>query len=336
MLMKNSTKTLFMFMMLFSTMMVLSSTNWISMWMGLEINMMSFIPMMYFKKNNSSSESMMSYFMVQSISSIMFLMMIIMNNMIMISSYMMHESVNTIIMCSMMFKMGAAPFHMWMPQVMKKMKWETCTLLMTWQKLAPMSVLSSITNNNNLIMLIALMSTIIGSIGGLNQTSMKMIMAYSSINHLGWMVACLSFDNEMWINYLAIYSIMVIMMTFFFNKMSINFINQMNINSMTMMEKMLYFSMMLSMGGLPPFIGFLPKWMVIQSMLTKSMYMLLLIMMLMTLITLFYYIRMMSTLMLINSTTSKLMLKTNMNNNLQLIMFMINMMLPLIMIINMF
>nr|AIW65036.1 NADH dehydrogenase subunit 2 [Notonectidae sp. MT-2014] len=332
----NMSKMLFYSMLFMSTMLVMSSSNWLSMWMGLEINMMSFITLMYYKKNYSSSESMMSYFMVQSISSMMFLIIITMNYTMMISPEMLSNTVNTLLLCTMMFKMGAAPFHFWMPQIMQKMKWSMCMLLMTWQKLAPMSILSSMINNNTTIMIMAMMSTIVGSIGGLNQTSLRKIMAYSSINHMGWMLSCLMLDNEMWMSYIAIYSMLTIMTINFFMKMSMYHINQMSINSMTMMEKTIYFSLMLSMGGLPPFIGFLPKWMVIQSLMMKNMYLILLVMMLMTLLTLFYYIRTMSTIMLMNSTMNKWMLTTKINKNSQLMMIMINLMLPWMMVINFF
>nr|YP_009727905.1 NADH dehydrogenase subunit 2 [Notonecta montandoni]QHZ87280.1 NADH dehydrogenase subunit 2 [Notonecta montandoni] len=334
---KNSSKLLFFTTMIIGTMMVMSSNNWLSMWMGLEINMISFIPLMSKSKNNLSSESMMLYFLVQSMGSVLFLMMIISNSTIMISPTMINDIINIVMTSSLLLKVGAAPFHFWLPEIMEKMNWVSCMIIMTWQKLAPLIILSMMLDTNNFIMIIAITSTTVGAVGGLNQTSMRKIMAYSSISHLGWMLSCMKFENEMWMNYLMIYAIIVVMTTMVFNYYSMFYLNQMTLNSNSMMEKIMYSSLMLSMGGLPPFLGFLPKWMVIQAMMSKSLYLVLTIMVLTTLVTLFYYLRMISTIIMINSTMSKWSLKIkNQNKLVQIMLMFINTMLPMVMTLNLF
>nr|WPW47386.1 NADH dehydrogenase subunit 2 [Asclepios apicalis] len=332
---KISTKMIMIITTMMSTIIVLSSENWFSMWMGLEINMMSFIPMMEKEKNMLSSESKMIYFIIQSMASMIFMFMIIMNPMIMIKENLINNMSMTMITLSMGMKLGMAPMHLWFINIMKKLKWNNCMILMTWQKIAPLYVMSNTLSNNNIMTVMSIMSAMIGAIGGINQTSIKSIMAYSSINHLGWITICLSHDNETWMKYLIIYSMMIFIMTKFMEKKSINFINQMNINLKTKTEKMNLMIMMLSLGGLPPFIGFLPKWLVIQSLMNNDCKISILILMMSSMITLFYYMRMITPMLMMNNYINKWNIKSKNMKKTTLINFLINMMLPITMIINM-
>nr|QEH58954.1 NADH dehydrogenase subunit 2 [Metrocoris sp. XD-2019] len=334
-MMKMTTKMMMLTTLILSTILVLSSENWMSTWMGLEINMMSFVPLMEKEKSLNSSESKMMYFLIQSMSSILFVFMVIMEPMIMIKEELMKNMFMIVISISMMTKMGMAPMHMWFVNIIKKMSWKTCMILMTWQKIAPMFILSNTIMNLKLISWWSIMSVIMGAIGGINQTSIKKMMAFSSINHLGWMTMCMKFDNEMWMKYIIIYSAMLILILKTLSDKSIMYMNQINMNMKTQMEKMNLLIMMLSLGGLPPFIGFLPKWMVIQSMInTKSMFIVIILMM-SSMITLFYYLRMMTPIIMIQSTTNKWNNKSFKMKKSFMMSIIINMMLPLTMIINM-
>nr|YP_009643480.1 NADH dehydrogenase subunit 2 [Dysdercus decussatus]APO08923.1 NADH dehydrogenase subunit 2 [Dysdercus decussatus] len=313
-----------------STIITLTSNNWLGMWMGMEMNLMSFIPMLSEKMNKKASQSMMIYFLTQSIGSIILLFTILSNKFIMYNIN--DQLMKTILIMSLMIKLGGAPFHMWLPEMMSNMSWKNAVILMTWQKIAPMTILSN--NNEKSMFMFIIMSTMIGAIGGLNQTSIRKMMAYSSINHLSWMMMMMMMENN-WYLYLMIYSLIIMMLFLMLNKKNILFMNQLNMNKMTIMEKMTLTTLMMSMGGLPPFIGFLPKWMTIQSMLNSSMWMMLMLMVMMSLITLFYYLRMMYPLILIYNTKTKwinLMTKSKMT----IMIMLLNILLPIMLMMPMF
>nr|QKY63779.1 NADH dehydrogenase subunit 2 [Dipetalogaster maximus] len=331
--MLNSSMILFLTTMVLGTGVVISSDTWLGMWMGLEMNLISFIPLLYKSKNMASSESCMIYFLIQSLGSMLMLISVLLNSSIMISPIMGEEFINMALMLSMMIKLGVPPFHFWFPEILEKMSWVNCTILMTWQKIAPLCVLSYIINSPILPIIITLTVTV-GAIGGLNQTSLRKILGYSSINHMGWMIACMKFNNEFWMKYLIIYSIIVIMMTTLFNSYSSFFINQMVNSSPTFMEKSLIIILFLSLGGLPPFIGFMPKWLVIQSMISSNSAMVMFIMVMSALITLFYYLRLISSTLLIYSTTIKWNQNKQMNPTLVILMITTNLSLPVIAMLN--
>nr|ASY97597.1 NADH dehydrogenase subunit 2 [Pyrrhocoris tibialis] len=319
----NTKMMMFTLMLFMSTLITMSSNNWIGMWMGMEINLMSFIPLMNNNQDKKTSQSMMIYFLTQSISSICMLFAILMNKFMMYNS---QEVISQMILTiSLMIKLGGAPFHMWLPEIMANLNWKNNMLLMTWQKMAPMTILSN-NINYQMIYLFIIMSASVGAIGALNQTSLRKIMAYSSINHLSWMMMLMMMENT-WILYLLLYSIIIIMMFSMLMKKNIMFINQMISNKMTTLEKITIASLMMSMGGLPPFTGFLPKWLVIQSMMDSNMWTMLTFMVFMSLITLFYYLRMVYPLIMNYSTKMKWM-NSLINNKMTILILSSNMMMP--------
>nr|YP_010222550.1 NADH dehydrogenase subunit 2 [Glaucias dorsalis]UCC46000.1 NADH dehydrogenase subunit 2 [Glaucias dorsalis] len=326
--MKKST-WLFMLTLTMGTMITISSNNWISMWMGLELNMLSFIPIILSKINKSTSEAAMIYFLTQSVSSMLLLTTVFM--MLLMMDYKMNKTLNLMITVSILIKMGAAPFHKWMPDMMAKMSWNKCALLMTWQKVAPLMMISNLNNNNLLINLSIIWSVGIGSLGGINQSSLRKLMGYSSINHLGWLLA-INKSMNLWIMYLMIYSMMIIMMCQMFKNMKLYFINQMSSLNMTIMEKTSMFIMMMSMGGLPPFIGFLPKWITIQSMMNNKEFMMMFMMIMFSLITLMYYIRITTSMFLTHSVSIKWMMFNK--TKVSMYILFINSLLPIIIIMD--
>lgn len=334
---KNSSKLLFFITIIIGTIIVIRSNNWLRIWIGLEINIISFIPLISKRKNNLSSERIILYFLVQRMGSVLFLIIIITNSTIIISPVIINDVINIIITSRLLLKVGAAPFHFWLPEIIEKINWVRCIIIITWQKLAPLTILSIILDTNNFIIIIAIARTTVGAVGGLNQTSIRKIIAYSSIRHLGWILSCIKFENEIWINYLIIYAVIVIITTIVFNYYSIFYLNQITLNSNSIIEKIIYSRLILRIGGLPPFLGFLPKWIVIQAIIRKRLYLVLTIIVLTTLITLFYYLRIIRTIIIINSTIRKWRLKIkNQNKLVQIILISINTILPIVIALNLF
>nr|YP_010373798.1 NADH dehydrogenase subunit 2 [Harmostica fulvicornis]UPI55325.1 NADH dehydrogenase subunit 2 [Harmostica fulvicornis] len=321
---------MFFILLIISILITINSQNWLGMWMGMEINLMMFIPILFKLNNKKSAQSMMLYFLNQSIGSITLLTFLLLNSFFEMSPSLTWGLINNnMMMISLILKMGAAPFHFWLPQMMNFMEWMEMFLLMTLQKIAPLFVISNL-KINWIIYMSIIMSAIVGAIGGMNTTSLRKIMAYSSINHLSWMLL-LTFNHLQWWKYLIIYSMINLSMCMLFYSHKVYTINQMMNNMPSMTSKYLYASMFLSMGGLPPFLGFMPKWIVIQSTIDNNNIIIISTMIMMSIITLFYYMRLISYMMMNFSTNSKWF---KVYNNKYIYMTYINMTLPIYMIMN--
>nr|AFI54747.1 NADH dehydrogenase subunit 2 [Sastragala edessoides] len=319
----NKSKVMFFMVMVASTIFTMSSNNWISMWMGLEMNMMAFMPLILNKKYSKSSMAAMTYFLVQSVGSLILMFSMLMKMQI--------SMFNELMTMSLLIKLGSAPFHMWVPEIMSKLSWESCLILSTWQKIAPLSMLMNMQNSMLLLTIAIIMSAVMGALGGINQTSLRKIMGFSSINHMAWML--MNTTTNSWMMYMTIYSFMMTTICYLFKFYNIYFINQMNNMNMSTTEKLCISTTMLSMGGLPPFLGFLPKWMVIQNMINENNFLVMTILIMMSLITLMYYMRVMVKMMMMSSSVQKwVTLKSKTKLNLAIIMM--NSSLPLLVIIN--
>nr|AVN68004.1 NADH dehydrogenase subunit 2 [Melanozosteria nitida] len=276
------------------TLISISSNSWLGAWMGLEINLLSFIPLMSNNKNIYTTEASMKYFIVQALASSVLLFFIISKSM-MEELYIISSSptTNMIMNTPLLLKGAAAPFHWWFPSIMEGLSWNNCFILMTIQKIAPLMLISYSLMMSVFTWSIILMSVVIGSMGGLNQISIRKILTYSSINHMGWMLAALSIGNNMWILYFMIYSMLVLTIIMIIKPFQISFINQTFLMSNEMsISKFLMFTTLLSLGGLPPFLGFLPKLIIIQNLVNNNMLLMISPMVIMSLMTLYYYLRM--------------------------------------------
>nr|ACO05623.1 NADH dehydrogenase subunit 2 [Salamandra lanzai] len=278
------------------TITTLSSTHWFLAWMGLEINTLAIIPLMTKMHHPRATESATKYFLMQATASAMILFSTAINAWILgewtITN--LNPMSSTILTIALAMKLGVAPFHLWLPDVLQGLNLMTGLILSTWQKLAPMALLIMINHqlNSSLLVMMAILSTIVGGWGGLNQVQMRKIMAYSSIAHLGWMILILTFSPTLTILNLIIY----ILLTTSMFMMMINFYST-NINKLAtswLKTPTLSASMMITLmalGGLPPTSGFLPKWLILQEMTKQHMGLISTIMAMSALLSLFFYLR---------------------------------------------
>nr|YP_010953260.1 NADH dehydrogenase subunit 2 [Archichauliodes diversus]WMQ76520.1 NADH dehydrogenase subunit 2 [Archichauliodes diversus] len=311
----NISKMIFLICLVSGTLISISSNSWFGVWMGLEINLLSFIPLMINLNNALSNESALKYFLTQALASsiLLFSVLIISINTSFYSSFNFYSVSQLMLNSSLLLKMGSAPFHFWFPSVMESMSWFNCLLLMTWQKLAPLMLLTYCFQYNY-ILIISIMSMIVGAIGGLNQLNLRTLMAYSSINHLSWMLMSMTISENLWINYYIFYVILSSIMALFFLSFKIFHINQMyTIFNFNPVLKFMMLTNLLSLGGLPPFLGFMPKLMVITMLTEKHMYFMTILMVMTTLITLFFYLRITFAAFMISYPSLK-WTKTNLNN----------------------
>nr|ASY98197.1 NADH dehydrogenase subunit 2 [Toxodera hauseri] len=300
----NSTKILFLMTLISGTLISLSANSWMGAWMGLEINLLSFIPLLSSNKNMFSTESSLKYFLIQAVASSTILFMILMKiNMQELFHFTSNNFWNNIIMLPLLMKMAVAPFHWWLPPVVEGSSWTNCFIILSIQKIAPFTLISYLLSNNLIIQMMIILSALIGAIGGLNQISLRKILAFSSINHIGWMMIMMIMGSNMWILYFTIYTINVSIIILMASILNISFITQtFNPLNNKKLVKFTLLTSMLSLGGLPPFLGFFPKWIAIHFMMQNLLVLSCFILVLSSLLTLYYYLRFMySTLMITNS-----------------------------------
>nr|YP_006576030.1 NADH dehydrogenase subunit 2 [Necrophila americana]ACZ58557.1 NADH dehydrogenase subunit 2 [Necrophila americana] len=294
-------KLLFFTTMIIGTLVSISSNSWMGMWMGLEINLLSIIPLMNNNENALSVEASLKYFITQAIASTIILFSIIMMSFSFDIKFI-ESSCILIFNSALLTKMGSAPFHFWFPEVMEGLNWFNCLILLTWQKIAPMVLITYNFNFPLFFSMIIIFSMLISGIMGLNQISLRKILAYSSINHIAWMLASMFTMESTWMFYFSVYTIISINIVLIFKILNIYYVSQifMAMKQETL-TKFFFILNFLSLGGLPPFLGFFPKWITIQGLIENKFYFLSFLMVILTLLTLFYYMRLIFSALMLNS-----------------------------------
>nr|BBQ09565.1 NADH dehydrogenase subunit 2 [Dactylopterus volitans] len=278
------------------TFVTVTSSHWLLAWMGLEMSTLAIIPLMAQHHHPRAVEATTKYFLAQATAAAMLLFASTTNAWLTGQweiTQMTHPLPTIMIIMALGLKIGLAPLHTWMPEVLQGLDLTTALILSTWQKIAPFSLLLQLSPNNPTpLIMMGLASTIIGGWGGLNQTQLRKLLAYSSIAHLGWMILVLQFSPSLALLTLLTYFIMTFS-TFLTFKLN----NSMSINSLAIswtkapMMTALAPLILLSLAGLPPLTGFMPKWLILQELTKQGLAPLATLAALSALLSLYFYLR---------------------------------------------
>nr|YP_010736686.1 NADH dehydrogenase subunit 2 [Heterophrynus longicornis]WEM34670.1 NADH dehydrogenase subunit 2 [Heterophrynus longicornis] len=280
------------FLLLISILMILSSSSMFSMWLALEINTISFTTIIHMHKTQESSESCIKYFLPQALGSSIFVF-----SMLFISLFPNSEIPTLSSLFAMAIKLGLPPFHHWFPNVASKIPWHKNIMLMTLQKIPPLFIIFHLSAPTYSILPFIFSSLLLGPIGGLNQTNLKQLLAFSSITHMGWMLSSYLLSNLLCFMYLTMYSFLISSLILSL-KMKINSLNQLMLFSQTSSSKILFVFLLLSLAGLPPLTGFFPKWLVITMTQNPFITMMLIIS---AILNLFFYLRLLYPFLFLHS-----------------------------------
>nr|AAD44460.1 NADH dehydrogenase subunit 2 [Scomberomorus regalis] len=273
-----------------------ASSHWLLAWMGLEMNTLAIIPLMAQSHHPRAVEATTKYFLTQATAAAMLLFASTTNAWLTGQwniEQMTHPLPTTMIILALALKIGLAPLHSWLPEVLQGLDLTTGLILSTWQKLAPFAlILQMHSANPTMLILLGVTSTLVGGWGGLNQTQLRKILAYSSIAHLGWMILILQFSPSLTLLTLSTYILMTsaTFLVFKLNKAT-------NINMLatswtkTPALTALAPLVLLSLGGLPPLTGFMPKWLILQELSKQDLAPVATLAALSALLSLYFYLR---------------------------------------------
>jgi len=236
------------------------------------------------------------------------------------------QSFSAPLSAALLLKAGSAPFHFWFPPTLEGILWPQALVLITIQKITPISLLSYyVSEQILLISAAAIISAIVGAVGGLNQTLLRKLLGYSSINHIAWIISALLMSERTWLLYFLVYSAISFSVVILFHfRQTFHFNHLINNASSRSAIKLVMFISLLSLGGLPPFTGFIPKWIVIQQLCWSSNFLLLLVLLGSSLFTLFYYLRIMLRSLVLRSLKSKWAIKSSLMMKLCIVAVFIN------------
>nr|BAR45863.1 NADH dehydrogenase subunit 2 [Anotopterus pharao] len=273
-----------------------ASSHWLLAWMGLEINTLAIIPLMTQHHHPRAVEAATKYFLTQATAAALILFASTTNAWLTGEwdiQQLSHPLASTLVILALALKIGLAPVHFWLPEVLQGLDLTTGLILSTWQKLAPFALILQLSSTNPILLTsLGLLSTLVGGWGGLNQTQLRKILAYSSIAHLGWMILILQFAPSLTLLSLMLY---IIMTSAMFLTLKMNNATNINMLATAWSKAPIIMALiplsLLSLGGLPPLTGFMPKWLILQELTKQGLPLTATIAALSALLSLYFYLR---------------------------------------------
>lgn len=216
------------------------------------------------------------------------------------------------IIIGILFKLGAAPFHMWLPDVYEGVPTSITAIFAIVPKIAIFSVFLRLNFSllfidfpfwQELLTYSGLSSIVIGTFGALYQTKLKRLLAYSAISHVGFLligfISLSTWSIFSLIFYLLVYIIISINIFSVIlsirkrtNNIKIKKINELIILFKSNKTLAINFALILfSIAGIPPLAGFYSKFYIFVSAIKADVYVVALIAAILSVIGCLYYIR---------------------------------------------
>nr|ACE82165.1 NADH dehydrogenase subunit 2 [Oxyura jamaicensis] len=279
------------------TTITISSNHWVLAWTGLEINTLAVIPLISKSHHPRAVEAAPPYFLTQAAASALVLFSSMMNAWATGQwdiTQLNHPASCLLFTAAIAIKLGLVPFHFWFPEVLQGSSLMTALLLSTFMKFPPLTLflLTSKSLDPTLLTTMAVASVALGGWMGLNQTQTRKILAFSSISHLGWIAMVLIYSPKLALLTFYLYTIMTSAVF-----MALNKIKALNLSMiMTSWTKAPVLNatlmlVLLSLAGLPPLTGFMPKWLIIQELTKQEMTPAAMAIAMLSLLSLFFYLR---------------------------------------------
>ena len=319
---------------LIGTMIMISANSLLMLYLGIELLSLSLYALIGFNKKSSlSSEAAIKYYVLGAMSSGILLFGI---SLIYgftgsitydgIASQLVNIDMNSVdyiaiifgiifITASLCFKFGAAPFHMWVPDIYQGSLISTTILLSTLPKIAvfivflklyfiPFILLKEVWSD--ILIFVGMLSIIIGSLFALTQENIKRLLAYSAISNIGFIILSLGLISVDGIHaslyYTVVYSLTALASFGIITHITSNSNGIEKITDIAGLAKthpyfaLLILITMLSSAGIPPLIGFHAKLMVIKALISSSYIILSIIVVMMTVVSAYYYLKIIKTI----------------------------------------
>ena len=319
---------------LIGTMIMISANSLLMLYLGIELLSLSLYALIGFNKKSSlSSEAAIKYYVLGAMSSGILLFGI---SLIYgftgsigyddIASQLINIDINSVdyiaiifgiifITASLCFKFGAAPFHMWVPDIYQGSLISTTILLSTLPKIAvfivflklyfiPFILLREVWSD--ILIFVGMLSIVIGSLFALTQENIKRLLAYSAISNIGFIILSLgliSIDGiQASLYYTVVYSLTALASFGIITHITSNSNGIEKITDLSGLSKthpyfaFLILITMLSSAGIPPLIGFHAKLMVIKALISSSYIILSIIVVIMTVVSAYYYLKVIKTI----------------------------------------
>lgn len=254
-------------------------TSRLLIWIRLELNILRFLPIIS-SKENVEIENSIKYFLIQRWASITFLIRFFF-------FFVVNNNFFILINLRLFIKLGISPFHSWFISILKTSSLNTLFILSTLQKIIPLIIIFN-TKVNSILILIVIFLTLIFILSLLPSTiNINKVLALSSINNIIWLIISTLFSLKIILLFISVYIYILLGVVIIYNFYSLSVFNQ--INSIVFLDKFSILMIFISLGGMPPLLGFLSKMLILKILISNFIRMVLVFIIVMSSLLLLYF-----------------------------------------------
>ena len=242
--------------------------------------MLRFLPIMSLKER-FEIENSIKYFLIQSWASIIFLISFFFSNYL-------FTNINILIILRIFIKLGIIPFHRWFIRILKTSSIYILILLSSIQKLIPLIIINNLYIENNLIYVSIVLILIINVLLLPRTINLNKILSISSLNNLIWLLYRTITSVKLILIFIFIYTFLLIRLNIIYNYYNFNMFLQ--INSINFFDKVILRIIFISLGGIPPMLGFLIKFIILKIIFLYENLFIIILIIFSSLILLYYYL----------------------------------------------
>ena len=208
------------------SLLVLNTSRWPIAWLGLELNLISFVPAAINKEKRKKPA--ITYFIAQRCGSLIILLGGLILDISLFSK--------AVILTGILLKIGLIPLHYWVPLIANSLKNFFLYILLSWQKIAPLSILCLYYLKNNLI---PFFNALAGALIMISISIIPLLIVFRGIIQISWII---NLEGRFFVYYTGLYFLVLGVVMIYFKNGGINFRWA-----------------LLNAGGLPPLTGFMIK-----------------------------------------------------------------------------
>ena len=234
----------------------LRETSFFIQWIFLELTIISFLPLLVERGDYNIVQRGLKYFLRQSPASVLLLVSLLLIE---------YHSLSLILPLALFYKIGIPPFHGWVISIIRSISLKKLFILITIPKIIPMLIII-IFNNLLLIEFCILYSIRLLWINSGNLRRIKMLIFLSSVARVFWPLSTM-LSQTLFLEYIIAFTIRLIPLISVLSKLKLYQIKDVLKNGRS--ERIWVFLILLRVGGVPPFLGFIYK-IIIISVLTQT------------------------------------------------------------------
>ena len=284
---------------------LIQTNNLLEFYISLEIvSLIFYVLAARDRKSVKSTESGLKYFILGSLSSGLILLGITLVyaqtgiiDLILIFDQIEFELSWVLVKIGLLFKLGSAPFHIWIPDVYEGSPIIVTIFLAIVPKIAYISILMRISFGgiDFILLMSGVLSIIVGAIGALNQSKIKRLLGYSAIGHMGFILLGLSTGTflgfKSLVIYLIIYVLMILNSFTLIKELEISLIIELRgLSRRNRVIGLTQGAILMSIAGIPPLAGFYSKYIILCSILDLEMLFTSLFVILWSVVSVYYYL----------------------------------------------